>query len=224
MQVAPFNAIFWRSSQTLTSSRPSSSPCGIMSQSPHLDRVPHDRDPFLLLILERWQSAISICCVRKFVVWLLIFFLTIFSFPFFVFFSYIYVFPLSCVFRIPHGSPLRIINADMFATPSIAFELPSYAARLAHQFAEAPSPPPLCTQPFNKLVLDFLDVEAEQSDNNDRDDSPSRWLGLVGLESRAPMPCFLYEFFCFIYICPFQIPRFACISSRVVDSIWWRQP
>ena len=74
------------------------------------------------------------------------------------------------------------------------FATPSYAARLAHQFAEAPSLPPPRTRPFNKLALDFLDVEVEQGDNNDRDDSPSHWLGLVGLKSWASMPCFDLDF------------------------------
>jgi hypothetical protein len=60
----------------------------------------------------------------------------------------------------------------MFATPSTTFELPSYAAQLANFLAEAPSPPPSRTRPFNKLVLDFLDIEADQGEDSDRHGSP----------------------------------------------------
>jgi hypothetical protein len=61
----------------------------------------------------------------------------------------------------------------MFATPLTTFEFPSYAAEFAHLLAEAPSPAPSSTRPFNKLVLDFLDIEAEQGVNSDRHGSPS---------------------------------------------------
>ena len=61
----------------------------------------------------------------------------------------------------------------MIATPSTTFELPLYAADLAHLIAEAPFPPPRRTHPFNKLVLDFLDIEAEQGEDSDRHGSPS---------------------------------------------------
>jgi hypothetical protein len=61
----------------------------------------------------------------------------------------------------------------MFATPSATFELPHYASEFAHLLAEAPSPPPSCIRPYNKLVLDFLDIEAEQSEESARHSSHS---------------------------------------------------
>jgi hypothetical protein len=70
-------------------------------------------------------------------------------------------------------NPLRLLNADMFATPSTMFELPHYDVQFAHLLAETPSPPPICIRPFNKLVLDFLDIEAEQGEDSDRHGNPS---------------------------------------------------
>jgi hypothetical protein len=61
----------------------------------------------------------------------------------------------------------------MFATPLMTFELPLYDVELAQLLAEAPSPPPSCTRPFNKLILDFLDIEAEHGEDSDRHGSPS---------------------------------------------------
>ena len=77
------------------------------------------------------------------------------------------------IFRVHIESPICILNADMFATPSTTFELPLYVVDLAHLLAETPSPPPSRTRPFNNLVLDFLDIEVEQSKDSDRHDSPS---------------------------------------------------
>ena len=71
----------------------------------------------------------------------------------------------------------------MFATPLTTFELPSYDADLAHLLAKALSPPSSCTRPFNKLVLDFLDIEAKQGENSNRYGSPSCLLCLVRLET-----------------------------------------
>ena len=39
---------------------------------------------------------------------------------------------------------------------------------LANLLAEAPSPPPSRTNPFNKLILDFLNIEAKHGENSDR--------------------------------------------------------
>ena len=75
--------------------------------------------------------------------------------------------------RVQNESPIRVLNADMFATPLTMFELPSYAVELAHLLAEAPSPAPIRTRHFNKLVLDFLDIEAKQGEDSDRLCSPS---------------------------------------------------
>ena len=66
-----------------------------------------------------------------------------------------------------------VFNVDMFTTPSTTFELPSYIADLVHLLAEAPSTPPSRTCPFNKLVLDFLDIKAEYGEDSDRHGSPS---------------------------------------------------
>ena len=115
----------------------------------------------------------------------------------------------SCMFRVPKESPIRVLFADMFPTPSTTFELPSYAAKLAHHFAKAPSPPPTRTHPFNNLVLDCLDIEAKQGVDSNRHDSPSCWLGLVGLVTQVRMLYFylnFFEFICFISIYLLQIP------------------
>ena len=56
----------------------------------------------------------------------------------------------------------------MFSSPSKMFELPSYVDELANLLTEAPSPPPSHIRPFNKLVLDFLDIEAEEGEDSDR--------------------------------------------------------
>ena len=84
---------------------------------------------------------------------------------FFVFLFYI--------FRVHIESPVHVLNADIFATPSTTFELPTYVSYLAHLLVEAPSPPLGHTRLFNKLVLDFLDTEAEQGEDSDRHGTPS---------------------------------------------------
>ena len=61
----------------------------------------------------------------------------------------------------------------MFATPSTSLDFPSYAAELAHLLAEAMSPPLIRTRPFDKLLLDFLDIEAEHGNDSDRHGSLS---------------------------------------------------
>ena len=92
--------------------------------------------------------------------------------------------------RVQNENPIRILNVDMFATPATTFELSSYAAELAHLLVKALSPPPSRTRPFNKLVLDFLDIEAEQGEYSDRHDSPSFCLRLVRLETPSHTYCF----------------------------------
>ncbi len=64
-------------------------------------------------------------------------------------------------------------NAFPSSSPSTTFELPCYAAGLANLLAEAPSPPPSRIRPFNKLVEDYLDVEADEGEDSDRHGSPS---------------------------------------------------
>ena len=66
-----------------------------------------------------------------------------------------------------------MLNAEMFSSPPKPFDLPSYAGSLAHVFAEAPSPVPVRTRRYNSRVLDFVDVEAKQSDESDGSSSRS---------------------------------------------------
>ena len=75
--------------------------------------------------------------------------------------------------RVHIESPIRVLNADMFATPSKTFELPHYASELANVLAEAPSPPPSPIRPYKKPILVFLDIEAEEGEESDRHSSHS---------------------------------------------------
>ena len=61
-----------------------------------------------------------------------------------------------------------VLHRGMCSSPSKTFELPLYAVELANLLAEALSLPPSRIQPFNKLVLDFLDIEAEEGEDSDR--------------------------------------------------------
>ena len=82
-------------------------------------------------------------------------------------------FSSSCMFKVQNKSPICVFTAHMFATLSTTFELPFYTNDHAHLLAEPPSPPPNRTHLFNKLVLDFLNIEAKQGDDSDRHGSPS---------------------------------------------------
>jgi hypothetical protein len=75
------------------------------------------------------------------------------------------------VFRVPREKD--DLSLRMSSSPFNTFELPTYAARLANLFADAPSPPPTRIRPFNKLVLDYVDIEAEEGEDSDRQGSPS---------------------------------------------------
>ena len=77
------------------------------------------------------------------------------------------------MFRVQNESPICVLIADMFATPLTTFEVLLYGADLANFLAEAQSPPLRCTRPFNKLVMDFLDIEAEWGKDSDRHGSPN---------------------------------------------------
>ena len=77
------------------------------------------------------------------------------------------------MYRVSPPRPLRILNAEMFSSPPKPFDLPSYARGLVHVFAEAPSPVPVRTQRYNSRVLDFVDIEAGQSDESDGSSSRS---------------------------------------------------
>ena len=79
----------------------------------------------------------------------------------------------SIVYRVSPPRPPRILNAEMFSSPPKPFDLPSYAGGLAHVFAEAPSLVPVRTRRYNSRVLDFVDVEARQSDKSDGSSSRS---------------------------------------------------
>ena len=69
--------------------------------------------------------------------------------------------------RVNIESPIRVLNADMFATPSKTFELPQYASELANLLAEAPSLPPSPIRPYKPLSV-FLDIEADVGEESDR--------------------------------------------------------
>ena len=77
------------------------------------------------------------------------------------------------MYRVSPPRPPRVLNAEMFSSPPKPFDLPSYAGGLAHVFAEVPSPVPVCTRRYNSRVLDFVDVEAGQSDESDGSSSRS---------------------------------------------------
>ena len=77
------------------------------------------------------------------------------------------------MYRVSPPRPPRILNAEMFSSPPKPFNLPSYAGGLAHVFAEAPSRVLVCTRHYNSRVLDFVDVEARQSDESDGSSSRS---------------------------------------------------
>jgi hypothetical protein len=174
LRAAPFNAILWLWSRTSTSTSPSSSPCvSPTTNTPH-STWPRNGDRFLLLLPGRCQSAILICSVRKFVICFeLAFFHSYLLNSKLLALSNVNQF-LPCVYRAPISSPIRVLTADMFSTPSATFELPSYAAELANVLAELPSPPPTRTRPFNNVVLDFLDIEAKQGEDSDSHGSASR--------------------------------------------------
>ena len=61
-----------------------------------------------------------------------------------------------------------IFHRGTCLSPSKMFEFPLYVAELANLLAEAPSPPPSRIGSFNNLVLDFLDIEAEEGEDSDR--------------------------------------------------------
>ena len=84
------------------------------------------------------------------------------------------------------------------------FELSSYAAGLAKLLAEASSLASIRIRPFNKLVLDYLDIEAEEGENSDRNGSPSWWLRLMCLDLHPMCIVFaknIYKFICWISMC-----------------------
>ena len=126
----------------------------------------------MLLLPARCRSVILICCVRKFVIG---FEIALFHFCLYgsklLALANVILFS-SCMFRVQNESLIRVIF-DMFSTPFRTFELPCYAARLANLLAEAPSPAPIRTRSFNKLVEGFLDIDVEEGEDSDRHASPS---------------------------------------------------
>ena len=75
------------------------------------------------------------------------------------------------MFRVPREKD--DLHLGVSSSPFNTFELPTYAAGLANLLADAPSPPPTRTRPFNKLVLEYVDLEAEEGEDSDRHGSPS---------------------------------------------------
>ena len=80
LHAAPFNAILWRLSRTLIYLSPSSSPFVSMSKSTPLNTSPFNEALCLLVLPGRWQSAILICCARKFVLGFYLVRISIFSY------------------------------------------------------------------------------------------------------------------------------------------------
>ena len=79
----------------------------------------------------------------------------------------------SIVYRVSPPRPPCILNAEMFSSPPKPFYLPSYVGGLAHVSAEVPSLVPIRIRRYNSRVLDFVDVAAIQSDENDGSSSCS---------------------------------------------------
>ena len=127
-----------------------------------LNKQPLNEARFLFLLRTRLQSAILICCVRNFN----LFGSKLLALADVILFS-------SYMFRVPKKNPIRVLTLDMFSTPSRTFEILCYVVEVANLLAEAPSPPPIRTRPFNKLVEHFLDIEAEEGMDRDRHGSPS---------------------------------------------------
>ena len=119
------------------------------------------------------KRAILICCVRKFVIGfeLVLFHSCLIGLKLLAL-SNVILF-LSCMFRAQFQSPICVFTADMFSMPFITFEILCYAAEFANLLAEVPSPPPSCIRPFNKLVYDSRDIEAEEGEDSERHGSPN---------------------------------------------------
>jgi hypothetical protein len=89
-------------------------------------------------------------------------------------------------------------------------------------FSGSTVPPPSRTCPFNKLVLDFLDIEAEQGEDSDRHGSPSCWLRLLRLKTPPHMYCVclsFYKFICWISMYMLQTPFNSFILCWCLMSI-----
>ena len=65
------------------------------------------------------------------------------------------------MFKVQNESLVCVLTADMFATPLTIFELLLYVTEFVNLLAEALFPPPSHTCPFNKLVLEILDIEKQ---------------------------------------------------------------
>ena len=133
-------------------------------------QMPH-RPPLCLILLRRWQNAHSVFFVRKFYFYVLSY---LRSCHFSIFLCHVVSNLLAWDFRVPREN--AILRRCMSSSPSKTFELLIYAARLANLLAEAPSPPSSRIRPFNKLIEDFLDIEADEGKDSDRNGSPSCWL------------------------------------------------
>ena len=71
------------------------------------------------------------------------------------------------MYKVSPQRPLHIFNSKMFSTPPKSFYLLSYTGGLCQDFAEAPSPVPVCIQRYNSRVLDFVKIEARQGNKSD---------------------------------------------------------
>ena len=70
------------------------------------------------------------------------------------------------MFRTPQASPILTLN---FGTPLARFDLPCYAHDMVVEMAETASPSPRPPQTYNKGVLGFLELEAKEGNEIDRD-------------------------------------------------------
>ena len=126
----------------------------------------------ILLLLQRWQNAIWICCVR-----LLLdtqYVCLYFSSPFLVHFPQFFFFYILCV-------QSSIGKLDLH--PHYRYVCNLFDGIQVPFVCCWACPSPNCIFPFNRFVLDFLDVELKQGKESERDDSPRRWLSLVGLDN-----------------------------------------
>ena len=146
----------------------------------------------------RWQSKILICCVRKFVIGFELAFYHFFLLDLKMLALANVILLSSSMFRVQNESPIHVLTADMFLTPSRTFQLSCYVVGLANLLAEAPSPPPICTRPFNKEFLDYVDIEAEEGEDSDEHGSPCCWLRFLYLRPPSHMYCFCFLFYKFI--------------------------
>ncbi len=149
MRVVKVSATLWRWRRTRKSLRSSFAPCGI----PCLYQSLLFTSKTLILRILLRSSYDARRTVSK----------SVFSLgtPLFIFFSFFtnaYVSSYILVSRVPQASPIRVLRPSFFGSLPREFELPSYAAEVAHQQAVAASPPSRRMQKFDRGVLPDQDT------------------------------------------------------------------